>query len=99
MPNHTYRVQRGRILKILYQVFPEGANAYVLFKALEDCGIPSEAKTFEGHLAYLKDRELIKAIDEDCGKLTMKTAVVLTHQGVEFVEADKNDKFIDMGVE
>ena len=99
MPNHTYRVQRGRILKILYQVFPEGANAYVLLKSLEDCGIPAGEQTFEGHLAYLKGRELIKAIDVDRVKLTMKAAVILTHQGVEFVEADKNDKFIDMGVE
>lgn len=98
MSRHEYRVQRGRILKILYKAYRGEVSDRVISLTLDDIRLSAPTGTLRGHCEYLKDKGLIaiEEVNDPDGEINFYAK--LTHVGVDFVEADKSDNGIDLGV-
>lgn len=95
--NHEYRMQRGRILKILYRLYDQSMSAENMSLALHHIGIPAPIGVIKAHLTYLVDRGYLRKEETrsgigDCVKWA------LTPAGVDFVEKDLSDGGIELGV-
>lgn len=98
MANHEYRIQRGRILKILYKAYPGDASDRVISLTLNDIHLSASSGVLKGHISYLADRGLISSEDVTNPDLGIDFIAKLTAKGVDFVEKDVSDNGIDLGV-
>ncbi|TAN59646.1 hypothetical protein EPN18_10105 [bacterium] len=98
MPRHDYRIQRGRILKVLYKPYPEGLSDRVISLTLNDIRMAASAGVIKGHVSYLAERRLVAVENVQDMELEIDYTARLTAAGVDFVEKDASDDGIDMGV-
>lgn len=96
MPNHNYRIQRGRILKILYNAYDESVSNRVISLTLNDIRLSISDSILKGHCTYLQDRGLITI--EPVEDMGIDFLAKLTPTGVDFVERGRPDDGIDLGV-
>lgn len=100
MARHDYRVQRGRILKVLYKPYPDGVSDRIISLSLNDIRLPASSGILRGHCNYLADRGLVRIEeikDPDEGS-RIEFIARLTAAGVDFVEKDSSDDGIELGV-
>ena len=95
--NHEYRMQRGRILKMLYRMYEQSMSIENISLALNHIGIPAPSGVVKGHITYLKDRALLTE-EEIKSRIGDVIKWRLTPAGVDFVEKDASDDGIELGV-
>lgn len=84
-PNHTYRVERGRILKILYNAFPDGVNKDVLSLTMQEMSFHLTEGVLRGHCDYLAGKGYIE-VDGDKGNFITDYNVKITPKGIDLLE-------------
>lgn len=88
MPNHDYRIQRGRVLKIADKAFGRGGvSNEVIALTLSDMRLSSSSGVLRGHCEYLRDKEYIE-IEEIDPKHGGGYIVNLTAKGVDLIEGN-----------
>lgn len=95
---HEYRIQRGRILKILYRAYPDGCSDRVISLTLNDLHMAASSGVLKGHINYLTERGLVAFEDVNGSDLGIDYMARLTASGVDFIEKDVSDDGIDLGV-
>lgn len=98
MGNQEYRVQRGRILKILYRAYDKSLGVGVISITLDGMSLSAPSAVLKAHLTYLEDRGLIRTDEIEDRYFGKELNVRLTYQGIHFVEADKSDEGVELGV-
>lgn len=99
MANHEYRVQRGRILKILYRGYDQALHIGNIALALGDMRLSASSGVLRAHIQYLEERGMVTAEQVKSEYFSGEDLnVKLTWRGVDFVEKDASDDGIELGV-
>lgn len=80
--NHAYRVQRGRILKILYKAYPEGVHKEDISLTLQDMQFYITDGILRGHCDYLAGKDYIEIIEGD----GLDYVALITPKGIDLLE-------------
>lgn len=83
--NHEYRLQRGRILKILYKAFPDGVNGGLLRLTLLQMAFYISTGILRGHCDYLAGKGYVE-IHNTPGEEDY--IVKLTPKGIDLLESN-----------
>ena len=79
--NHKYRVERGEIIRILYNDYPHFIKCKILEASLLGQGYRVIGSTIKGHITYLADGGYVEKKElEEC------SGVRLTKKGVDLYE-------------
>lgn len=95
--NHEYRMQRGRMLKMLYRMYDQSMSIENISLALHHIGIPAPVGVVKAHITYLEDRGFLRE-EEIKSRIGDVVKYRLTPEGVDFVEKDVSDDGIELGV-
>lgn len=95
--NHEYRMQRGRILKMLYRMYEQSMSIENISLALHHIGIPAPVGVVKGHITYLEDRGFLME-EEIKSRIGDVIKWRLTPVGVDLVEKNVSDDGIELGV-
>ncbi len=95
--NHEYRMQRGRMLKMIYRMYDQSMSIENIALALHHIGIPAPMGVIKAHITYLEDRGYLRE-EKTESEIGDVVKWVLTWKGVDFVETDKSDDGIELGV-
>lgn len=95
--NQEYRMQRGRILKILYRSYDKSLSVDNMAIFLHSIGLGAPMGVLKAHMTYLKDRGLIR-FEEMKSEIGRASMCVLTPAGVDFVEKEVSDDGVELGV-
>lgn len=83
-PNHEYRVQRGRILKILYKAFSEGVHKETISLTLKEMHLYATDGILRAHCDYLAEKGYIEI---DGNELDYSDyAARITTKGIDLLE-------------
>lgn len=81
--NHEYRIQRGRILKILYTAFPDGVHKDTIILTLIDMSFHVTDGTLRGHCDYLAGKGYVE-IHSD--RHSPDYTAIITPKGIDLLE-------------
>lgn len=81
--NHAYKVQRGRILKILDKAFPDEVASSVMALTLQEMHLAATIGQIRGHCEYLAGKGYVEIKHED---VKSDFTVTITPKGIDLLE-------------
>ena len=81
--NHDYRIQRGRLLKILDKNFPNHVHRDTVSLTLQEMHFYIPAGVLKGHCEYLREGGYVEIDGEDS---ILNYTVKITKKGIDLLE-------------
>lgn len=89
-----YRRIRGAALKFLAKGYPGTVDAKILFLQINELGLELSETEFNGHLAYLEEKEFVRRETRSAGGISLKI-VRITTDGLDLLDGYIKDIGVD----